>query len=151
MNYRIGLVALVFSVLMFSACHECETDPSITEVKYGISFGECIGYCGHDITLTDGSSDSHHYYYWGAQDLLCSESYSNWESLTSSINFDNFKDLDAIIGCPDCADGGAEWIEITSDGETHKVTFEYFDEPNTTSGYIQELRDQMDIMKNICL
>ena len=28
-----------------------------------------------------------------------------------------------IVGCPDCADGGGEWIEVNVAGESHRVTF----------------------------
>jgi hypothetical protein len=42
-----------------------------------------------------------------------------------------FVNLPKTIGCPDCADGGAEWIEIISGsgGKSQKVTFEYMNEP----------------------
>jgi hypothetical protein len=29
-----------------------------------------------------------------------------------------------VIGCPDCADGGGEWIEVSVAGESHRVTFD---------------------------
>jgi hypothetical protein len=33
--------------------------------------------------------------------------------------------LEGVHGCPDCADGGAEWIEIGSAAGPIRVTFEY--------------------------
>ncbi len=149
MQIKIGFIALV--LILFASCHHPDTSIKITEVKYGTYFGECWGYCAHDLMLTDGSSNSHHHWYGGAPDRMCTETYSHWQSLTESIDFDEFQQLNEVIGCPDCADGGAEWIEITTDGGTHKITFEYFNEPNETNAYIQELRDQMEVMKEVCL
>ncbi len=151
MKNRIGLLVLFLSMLWLASCHHCDTNYDISQVKYGTSFGECFGYCAHDLTLEEGTSDSYHHWYGGAPDRHCTESYDNWSSLTESIDFEAFKELPEVIGCPDCADGGAEWIEITADGETHRVTFEYHNDPETVENYIGELRNQMEVMKDICL
>jgi hypothetical protein len=48
------------------------------------------------------------------------------ESIQKMINIEDFFKLNEIYGCPDCADGGTEWIEIiTADKKTKKVTFEF--------------------------
>lgn len=125
-----------------------------TEVKYGTSFGMCFGYCAHQITITEGSITSLHNYQGqvpSLENLSCTESYSGWNDLTESINFDEFKQLDDVMGCPDCADGGAEWIEITEGDATYRVTFEYQVAPTEVSDYIEELRSQMQAMQDICL
>ena len=36
-----------------------------------------------------------------------------------------FDGLGSVIGCPDCADGGAETLSVTADGKVSTVTFEY--------------------------
>lgn len=151
MKIKLNLIILLSGLLWVSSCHPCEPDSQVTEVKYGTYFGECWGYCAHDLDLKEGVSDSYHHWYGGAPDRMCSEPYDHWQSLTESIDFGEFKQLDETIGCPDCADGGAEWIEITNDGETYRVTFEFMNEPNTVSAYIDELRAQMEIMKEVCL
>ena len=33
--------------------------------------------------------------------------------------------LAGVHGCPDCADGGAEWIEVRSNQDSIRTTFEY--------------------------
>jgi hypothetical protein len=38
--------------------------------------------------------------------------------------------MDTVIGCPDCADGGAEWLELGFEKEVKRVTFEYMHEPD---------------------
>ena len=35
--------------------------------------------------------------------------------------------LEGVHGCPDCADGGAEWIEIDTGSGPIRVTFEFGD------------------------
>ena len=36
-----------------------------------------------------------------------------------------FEQLAPVLGCPDCADGGAETLSATISGEHETVTFEY--------------------------
>ena len=52
-----------------------------------------------------------------------------WDSLTAAVDKRSFEKLDSIIGCPDCADGGAEWIQIEYGGKKKKVTFDYGNAP----------------------
>ena len=40
-------------------------------------------------------------------------------------DFDEILAMKDVYGCPDCADGGSEWIEVTHNGDTKKVTFEF--------------------------
>lgn len=47
-----------------------------------------------------------------------------WTELQTLIDFLVMQDLEDVIGCPDCADGGATYIELTQNGETKRVTFE---------------------------
>ena len=48
--------------------------------------------------------------------------------------------LDSIIGCPDCVDGGAEWFEIITNDTVKRVTIEYGESLNGLDGYINLLR-----------
>ncbi|CAF1237034.1 unnamed protein product [Rotaria sp. Silwood1] len=50
---------------------------------------------------------------------------SRWEQLVSSLNLKTFLALDNTIRCPDCADGGAEWIQVDWLDGTKHVTFDY--------------------------
>ena len=49
---------------------------------------------------------------------------SFWQKLQSLADYNAIKDLPERIGCPDCADGGAEWLELSRSNETKRVTFE---------------------------
>jgi len=46
-------------------------------------------------------------------------------------------------GCPDCADGGAEWVEISFDTLKHRVTFEFLNEPEELTPIVSALRELM--------
>ena len=51
-------------------------------------------------------------------------SQETWQQFISLIDFGYFQSLDDVYGCPDCADGSAEFIEIIYDGVAKQVTFE---------------------------
>lgn len=118
---------------------------NIESIKYGTSFGMCFGYCSKSITITNSVVDYEAYSYQGEEDfptIYLSETIEEkeWNNLVGKINFNNFSLLDESIGCPDCADGGAEWIEIKMGDEVHRVIFEYGNEPRGVKGYIDELK-----------
>jgi hypothetical protein len=33
--------------------------------------------------------------------------------------------VEGVHGCPDCADGGAEWVQVRASGDSIRATFEY--------------------------
>ena len=69
---------------------------------------------------------------------------ADWNAMQLNININDFFELPETIGCPDCADGGAEWLEIDlANGKTHKVTFEYNKEPALLKTYIIKLREML--------
>jgi hypothetical protein len=53
----------------------------------------------------------------------------SYDSIYFAINIPRFNKLPEVTGCPGCADGKVEWIEITSPSSSHKVTFEPADAP----------------------
>lgn len=133
--------------LMVSACDEPieKSVRNYTSVKYGTSFGECMGYCIAEIELVDSKIEFKEQGWELAGELPVNMKSENvnpayWSTLISSIEFESFEQLDSVIGCPDCADGGSEWIEITKDGQTHRVVFEYWNEPKELYRLVRVLR-----------
>jgi hypothetical protein len=53
-----------------------------------------------------------------------------------------FDDLEPVLGCPDCADGGAETLSATISGEHETVTFEY-------NARVPELEPLLDRMRTL--
>ena len=48
--------------------------------------------------------------------------FSIWENLNTFLDFELFMNLDTMYGCPDCADGGAEWFEIATSDTIKRIT-----------------------------
>jgi hypothetical protein len=130
---------------------ECNCPSGITKIEYGTSFGECYGYCKRSISVTaknisftkEGWPDEF-------KPKSCSNPFTREQFivLTSKIRPDEFNNLDEVIGCPDCADGGAEWIRIVTALTNHKVTFEYWNEPVELKDIIGLLRDYLSDFEN---
>ncbi len=154
MRFFLKLVIIIFPILLFFSCAEDEDvlltyNSDIISIGYGTSFGECLGYCIRSIEITgldvefDASGMT-------VTDKLPDINISgeifieDWENLINKIDFLVFRNLEEVMGCPDCNDGGAEWIEITTSELSHKVTFEYYNEPEEIQNYIDNLRNLME-------
>lgn len=131
---------------MVSNCQDKMETANITKIEYGTSFGSCLGYCNQAVTFMNGSivkvlSATR------STDLVekeCSKEWEGFHSLASKVNLLSFYELEEIIGCPDCADGGAEWIEISTPEGSKKVTYEYGKEPKEVRAFISDIRKQFD-------
>jgi eight-cysteine-cluster-containing protein len=104
------------------------------QINSGTSYGECWGYCVFELAL-DNSSALFTASSWGSWydeflDLLLEDNLSQeaWQQLVGLIDFEYFQSLDDVYGCPDCADGGAEFIKIIYDGVAKQVIFDAYTE-----------------------
>lgn len=129
---KLILSLLLLVGLQFSSCSG-EIDNKVVQINYGTSFGECIGYCKHELAI---KRDSMAFRCSGWSQLYPALTFHTtlapvaWDSARANLNIKGFFELQEIIGCPDCADGGAEWLEVKlTNGDIHKVTFEYGNEP----------------------
>jgi hypothetical protein len=146
-NFIIAItLLLIFGLTACSDEENIENPNGFQEISYGTSFGECLGYCWKSTTITP-SQIVFTKKGWDIEEMLPDSTFylsitaKEWESLTGLINLDEFMSLDTVIGCPDCADGGAEWVEIVFDETKYKVTFEYFNAPEVMDPYIHSLRN----------
>lgn len=123
---------------------EIEIDNKIIAVEYGTSFGLCQNYCNLSIRVIEDklifrakSSASDEY-----PEILQEYDISRevLSGLKEQIDFIIFRNLDEIIGCPDCDDGGAEWIRIETPNLDHRITFEYGNEPLEINNLVKNLR-----------
>lgn len=150
---KLKIISLLLIVLLTSCLNdpidddngelEKISDKSIT-IKTGTSFGMCLGYCALEATITMNSvfyeSSSWQKDKYPSKIYRESISSEEWESLISLIDMDEFETLDDAIGCPDCADGGSEWIEINIDKRVKKVIFEYGESLKGTNELLNKLR-----------
>lgn len=127
------LFAVVFFLLIgaISSCSASKDSNSVTYIKHGSSFGMCHGYCFNETTFTKSEKIAFSKAYGRtnpdefpdkSDTTLLEEAL--WNELINSFEVDSFFILEERIGCPDCADGGSEWIEICANNKTYKVTFE---------------------------
>ena len=63
-----------------------------------------------------------------------------WRRLQATLNVVAMAEMDSVYGCPDCADGGAEWVEVENAGTRKRVTFEASKAPKQLRAAVTELR-----------
>ncbi len=118
------------------------------QINSGTSYGECWGYCVFGLEL-DNSNVLFTASGWGwyeFPDLLLEDNLSQeiGQQIIELIDFEYFQSLDDVYGCPDCADGGAEFIEIIYDGVAKQVTFDAYTEIDGIQEFTILLRDLRD-------
>lgn len=144
------LILLITTFLLFS-CNSgkkietsgVNTSPKSTETNwmdtseyiiYGQSFGMCLGYCHIEsvysakeiITTSTSFRDPEKQ---PQKTKVTASNVASYKELLELVNLEDFHKLPATIGCPDCADGGASWIEISHLGKKHNVHYEYGNPP----------------------
>ena len=143
--WRYCLAAVFFVFLTAITLAEgTQNGSSLLTIRSGTSFGECTGYCWHEIEISHRQvrytehSFEDSFRQRNLQGLISEEEWKELERLTlaSQIN-----EGDEVIGCPDCADGGAEWIEIEFEGKRRrKLTFAYGVYPTTVAQLGERLK-----------
>jgi hypothetical protein len=115
----------------------------VPSIKYGTSFGKCVGHCITDVEVTAESLYAIKYSWDNSVSPISKiESFQKdkYQALLDMIDGSKFLALDPVIGCPDCADGGSEWLEVTLGTRTKKVTFENGKSIDGISEAVAELR-----------
>ncbi|NBU33061.1 hypothetical protein EB118_05955 [bacterium] len=118
---------------------------TISQIKTGTSFGMCGGYCYREFTISS-TKIAYNARGWGDESYPeikkeISFSSDEWQSLIDTIDTKEFNLLPERIGCPDCADGGAEWIEITDGKAVKKVEFDFGDSISGNESFLKKLRE----------
>lgn len=121
--------------LALAACASAPAAPSgeVTRVVSTTSFGMCVGYCTTRLEITEGQAVLIREARGGrgAPQNLPEQRYTaqltpaEWqeiERLAASVDFDALPDT---IGCPDCADGGAEGLTVESPSGAESVSLEF--------------------------
>ena len=143
------IVFSAISALLLSACGQTQPVPqptpsatptpqasatpftaseTLSQMAYGLSYGMCLGYCEHRLSVTaermqlvHQSRDTETYPEQVIEKITPPET---WQRLNRLASFETLQALPDRLGCPDCADGGAAWIELQQDTEMKRVTFE---------------------------
>ena len=149
------VLLMILSTLFLTNCEKVSelTDKQaiISEyvVNYGTSFGRCLGPCRKEMNVVKNEVIFTVFYTEGRGAIGGTPKIYNealdailGKSLVKSIDYEAFKNLNEVIGCPDCADGGAEWVEIIKGDWKHKVTFEFGKTPKEIESLVIILREK---------
>jgi hypothetical protein len=158
-NLIISIFVLSFVLLTSCNVEKISSEAAISlenvTIRSGQSFGFCVGKCysemtikGKNVTLlvketsTKGNSTIKNEFTYN--DVITE---SQVATINDTFDFSIFNSQPDIVGCPDCADGGAEWLEIDQGKDNIKrITFEYGKEVPGLEKIIGNLRSQRDAM-----
>jgi hypothetical protein len=132
---RTALLPILFLLSALASADPVAPSTEVVEVAYGTSFGECVGYCVQELHISGGDvvflaqgwyapDASQH----KLEDVRSKQFLSRQETeeLWRLVLDVKYGDIPERIGCPDCNDGGAEWLEFTTSGhKTKKIEFEW--------------------------
>lgn len=125
---------VVFAALFVAACASAPTPPqgNVRQIVSTTSFGMCVGYCTTRLEISEGRAVLIREARGGrggpqnlpAQRFATVLTPEEWDAIEGLAAGTNLSGLPPVIGCPDCADGGAE--SLTIEGATpQSISFEY--------------------------
>jgi len=129
---RSASCALAVLLALSAACAPFTTEPrgpASLVIAGGTSFNMCYGYCRAELVV-DSTSLRLVERGWDEQRFPVRERTAElapeeWRHLRSLADLDALRQVEGVHGCPDCADGGAEWVEIRTARDSVRATFEY--------------------------
>ena len=140
-----------FITLSSSSCktkqNSQQQETEIKELIYGTHFGHCRGICRMELHFTPNDS----WFSTSGNDTVSNPEQIEprdwdktlWKKLTENFPQSEFTEENKRIGCPDCADGGEEYIEITTKNSHSRVTFEFGTEQVQLNPLLTRLRAMM--------
>ena len=140
---NVSFYLIPLAILFLFSCEE-EENRNIISVSSGTSFGECMGYCVRtleienlSLTYTVSGYDPVNYPVLSVESTL---SGGEWNTIAALVDFKELQSYEDVIGCPDCADGGAEWVQVETSEGLKKITFDYGDTLSAIQPLINHLR-----------
>jgi hypothetical protein len=131
MDPKRRVVLLLAAVLAGSAaCNSVVPAPDeVDAIRTTTSFGFCLGYCRTTLEVTaDGMvfiEESTRQADLPRVVRTAPISAEEWSRLVEAVDRAALEALPATVGCPDCADGGAESVEVIGTDWRDQVTFEF--------------------------
>ena len=133
MNNILHFAVVCVVALSVAGCEAGPMNPSpVTKVASTTSFGMCAGYCKTtlEISTTEAVLTREA---WGrgaganlpVQRFTAPLSAQEWGDIAAAAEAAKIDALPERIGCPDCADGGAESLTIVSAKGEKTITFDH--------------------------
>ena len=144
------LTFLLALSLNFISCDKGSVK-NIDSINYGTSFGMCASYCVNNLSVSNENvtfSKSKHGQTPDTKTCTAAISKDEITAMKNLLDEEKIMALPERIGCPDCADGGAEWVSITVGDKTHKVVFEYGKAPAELVAVVVKFRALKETFKN---
>jgi hypothetical protein len=138
-------------VAFLTVAHGQFETKNIRSISSGLSFGMCRGYCQQSINVTSNPSrlvaSKEPNFAQNAYPSVQRQfpfSSAQWQQLASLVNAKTLTALGDTIGCPGCADGGIEWIQVDWTAGTKRVTFESGHAIKGLEGLIENLQQMRE-------
>lgn len=126
---------LPFAALALAACASAPATSAggVTRVVSTTSFGMCVGYCTTELVITEGRAELTRLARGGRgvpsvaapQVSSIPLTAGEWQEIQRLASQADFNAVPDVIGCPDCADGGAESLTVQGAGGSETVTLEF--------------------------
>jgi hypothetical protein len=141
---------LIVLLLVVSAASGCmllgDADDRLdgATLASGTSFGMCLGYCRTELTVSPDRTATMRWIPQGSGRATVTEtrtlSEEEYDTLRDAFDRDCLLGADEVYGCPDCADGGAEYVEMQDGATVKRVAFEYGTEVGGLGAFIEAMR-----------
>ena len=138
-----GCFILLAILLMGIGCDESNFYD--VTIKNGTSFGLSADYSireviidSENITFSKRGFDERNTPEISFQEKFSSDKF---HELFELINLQEFNKLPDYIGCPDCYDQGAEWVELSVPEYSKRVTFSYDEIIPEIEEFVNKLRE----------
>lgn len=127
-------LSAVAMALALSACASPAATPpaSVTRVVSTTSFGMCVGYCSTRLEISEGQAVLIRDSRGGRGGAVLPEQRFNtpltpaeWQDIQTLAAATDLTTVPDTVGCPDCADGGAEGLTIESPSGAESVSLEF--------------------------
>lgn len=124
--------ASLFALLLAACASSPAATRAVDRIVSTTSFGMCVGYCATRLEITPGQAVLIRDARGGRgapnlpeQRFAAPLTAAEWEELARLAAQADLNGLPPVIGCPDCADGGAESITIAGGGQSQTVSFDF--------------------------
>jgi hypothetical protein len=104
------------------------SDPTtIAAIRTTTSFGFCVGYCRTTLEITSAEAVFVKEGWRGEAPIRLTTRLTpaEWRDLAGAVDRRQLEALPAVLGCPDCADAGAESLEVVATEWRKDVLFDY--------------------------